>query len=95
MKGTSTDLIYNELKVKKGTSTDLIYYELKVKKGTSTDLICNELKRADITSRIKDSQWKFYQRLLSLNLEDALDKSFMMFCSDTPMITYCNSQQKS
>ena len=64
---------------------------LKVKKGTSTDLIYNELKRADIISRIKDSQWKFYQRLLSLNLEDALVKSFMMLCNDTPMIAYYNS----
>ena len=41
----------------------------------------NELKRADIISKFKDHQWKFYPRLLELNDEDALVKSFCTYVS--------------
>ena len=64
---------------------------LKVKKGTSTDLIYNELKRPDIISRIKDLQWKFYHRILNLNNDDALVKSFTHLCDNTSIIEYYNS----
>ena len=64
---------------------------LKVQKGTSTDLIYNELKRPDVISRIKDLQWKFYQRILNLNDDDAVVKSFTHLCDNTSIIEYYNS----
>ena len=64
---------------------------LKVKQGTSTDLLYNEHKRPDIISKIKNSQYKFYQRLLLMNEEDALVKSALRLCNDTQFVEYYNS----
>ena len=48
--------------IKKLISLDLKFLKiiLKVKKGTSNDLISYELKRCNITSKIKDKQYKFF-----------------------------------
>ena len=59
---------------------------LRVKSGTSNDLVYNELKRPDIISRIKDSQRNFFQRLVKLDDNDAIVKSFV--CQNTPIIDY-------
>ena len=41
---------------------------LKVKTGTSIDLIYFELNRADIISRIKDAQFKFFKKLSKIHM---------------------------
>ena len=64
---------------------------LKVKKGTSTDLIYNELKRPDIISKIKDRQYKFFNKISTLNHSDALVKSILDICWDTPFVQYYQS----
>ena len=61
---------------------------LRVISGTSNDLVYNELKRPDIISRIKDSQRKFFQRLVKLDDNDAIVKSFISLCQNTPIIDY-------
>ena len=61
---------------------------LRVKSGTSNDLVYNELKRPDIISRIKDSQRNFCQRLVKLDDNDAIVKSFISLCQNTPIIDY-------
>ena len=64
---------------------------LQVKKGTSIDLLYNELKRPDIISKVKDSQYKFYQKVLNLNEEEAVVKSILELCKDTPIVCYYES----
>ena len=60
---------------------------LKVKKGTSIDLLYNELKRPDIISSIKDSQYQFFEKLATLTEDDALVKSILRLCENTPLWT--------
>ena len=64
---------------------------LQVKAGTSTDLIFNELKRADIISRIKDLQYKFFEKVQSLSEEEALVSSILKLCLETSMVQYYTS----
>ena len=64
---------------------------LQVKNGTAIDLLYNEIKRPDIVSRIKDSQYKFYQKVLSLDEEEAVVKSILGLCKDTPIVRYYES----
>ena len=53
---------------------------LKVKKGTSTDLVHFERRRPNIISRIKDIQHKFFERIVSIDDESAIVKSFIRLC---------------
>ena len=46
---------------------------LKVKAGTSNDLVYHELRRGDIISKIKDRQYKFFQKVS--HLQDDGDSS--------------------
>ena len=64
---------------------------LQVKNGTSIDLLYNEINRPDIISKIKDSQYKFYQKVLNLNEEEAVVKSILEICKDTPIVHYYES----
>ena len=64
---------------------------LKVKKGTTVDLMYNELKRPDIISRIKDSQFQFYQKVKSFDDEEAVVTSILNLCKDTPIVEYYES----
>ena len=66
---------------------------LQVKKGTSIDLLYNELKRPDIISTILDSQYNFFNKLRSLEEEDALVISILRLCENTPIVVYYNSLQ--
>ena len=73
---------------------------LQVKKGTSTDLLYNEIKRPDVIARIKDSQYNFFQKVLSLNEDEAMVKSLLELCKDTPIVHYyeslsANNKQKN
>ena len=61
---------------------------LKVKQGTSIDLMYNELKRPDVISKIKDNQYKFYQKISEFNEEEAMVKSILELCKDTPIVDY-------
>ena len=64
---------------------------LKVKQGTTIDLMYNELKRPDIISRIKDSQYNFYEKVKNLDDEEAVVKSILDLCKDTPIVEYYES----
>ena len=64
---------------------------LQVKKGTSNYLVYNELKRADIISKIKNRQYNFYHRILSIDEREALVKAFISLCSGTSIIKYYES----
>ena len=64
---------------------------LKVKQGTTIDLMYNELKRPDVISRIKDSQYKFYQKIKNLDEEEAMVRSILELCKDTPIVNYYES----
>ena len=64
---------------------------LRVKSGTSNDLIYNELKRADTVAKVKDLQCNFYHRILKLNDDKALIKSFITLCHNTRIIQYYES----
>ena len=68
---------------------------LKVKKGTCIDLLYHELKRPDIISRIKDLQFKFFEKLKKLNEEEAVIKSILNICNDTSFVKYYKSLQYS
>ena len=64
---------------------------LKVKQGTTIDLMYNELKRPDVISRIKDSQFNFYEKVKNLDDEEAVVKSILELCKDTPIVEYYES----
>ena len=64
---------------------------LKVKASTSTDLIYNELKRPDVISKIKDSQYRFYDKVKNLNEDEAVVRSILELCKDTPIARYYES----
>ena len=67
---------------------------LKVKSGTSTDLLYNELKRPDVISRIKDSQYRFYHKVKDLNENEAVVRSILELCKETPIVEYYESLQE-
>ena len=66
-----------------------------MKTGTSIDLLYNELKRPDVISHIKDSQYKFYNKIKDLNEDEAVVKSILELCKDTPVVHYYESLQES
>ena len=68
---------------------------LKVKTGTSIDLLYNELKRPDVISHIKDCQYKFFTKIKDLNEDEAVVKSILELCRDTPIVHYYESLQES
>ena len=61
---------------------------LKVKTGTSIDLIYFELNRADVISRIKDAQFKFFKKLSSIKHDEAIVKHIIDMCADDDMIKF-------
>ena len=67
---------------------------LKVKQGTTIDLMYNELKRPDIISKIKDNQHKFYEKIKNLEDEEAVVKSILELCKDTPIVEYYESLEE-
>ena len=69
---------------------DALRRVLKVKTGTSIDLIYFELNRADVISRIKDAQFKFYKKLSSIKYDEAVVKHIISMCADDDMIKYYN-----
>ena len=64
---------------------------LQVKKGTTIDLLYNEIKRPDVMSVIKDSQYKFYQKVKCLKKEEAVVVFILELCKDTPFVLYYES----
>ena len=68
---------------------------LKVKTGTSIDLLYNELKRADVISHVKDSQYKFFDKIKNLNEDEVVVKSIFKICEDTPIVRYYESLQEN
>ena len=64
---------------------------LQVKKGTTIELMYNEIKRPDVISRIKDSQYDFYIKVLNLTEEEAIVRSLLELCKDTPIVHYYES----
>ena len=61
---------------------------LRVKAGTTTDMLYNELKRADIMSKVKDSQFEFYKKVKSFTEEDAMVAAILKLCKDTSIVRY-------
>ena len=64
---------------------------LQVKNGTSIELMYNEIKRPDVIARVKDSQYNFYQKVLNLTEEEAVVRSLLELCRDTPIVQYYES----
>ena len=62
-----------------------------MKSGTSIELMYNEIKRPDVIARIKDSQYDFYQKVLNLTEEEAVVRSLLELCKDTPIVHYYES----
>ena len=61
---------------------------LKVKQSTSNDLIFFELGRANIISRIKDLQFKFYNKISKLQHDQAIVKYIVDLCANEDIILY-------
>lgn len=61
---------------------------LKVKKGTTNDLVYHELRRPDIISKIKDRQYKFFDKLRNTDTSDASVRSALELCKDSRFIRY-------
>ena len=61
---------------------------LNVKKGTCNDLIYYELKRPPITTRIRDRQFRFYQKLQEFTPEDAIIVRFLQLCNNCRFLNY-------
>ena len=64
---------------------------LKVKTGTNIDLIYFELNRADIISRMRDAQFKFYKKLSAITHDAAIVKHVVDMCTGDDMIKYYNN----
>ena len=61
---------------------------LNVKKGTCNDLIYYELKRPPITAKIRDRQFRFYQKLQEFSPEDAIVVRFLQLCNNCRFLNY-------
>ena len=61
---------------------------LKVKKGTTNDLVYHELRRPDIISKIKDRQYKFFDKLRNTDTSDASVRAALELCKDSRFIRY-------
>ena len=61
---------------------------LRIKKTTTTDLVYFELNRADIISRIKDSQFKFFNKVTHLHRDEAVVRSILAMCDNDEMVHY-------
>ena len=61
---------------------------LKVKKGTTNDLVLHELRRCSIISKIKDLQYKFFEKISQLQPLDAIISSVIEMCENSPFIAY-------
>ena len=61
---------------------------LKVKNGTTNDLIYHELRRPTVMARIKDRQYRFFQKIKQLTPEDAIVSSIVYICQDSSIIRY-------
>ena len=61
---------------------------LKVKKGTTNDLVLHELRRCSILAKIKDLQYRFFKKVLQLQLSDAIISSVIEMCKNSPCIAY-------
>ena len=61
---------------------------LGVKNGTSNDIVYIELYRPDIISKIKDLQYKFYEKMISLKPEDAIIAKALNMCNHLNICKY-------
>ena len=64
---------------------------LKVTTGTTIDLIYFELNRANIISRMRDAQFKFYKKLSAITHDAATVKHVVDMCTGDDMIKYNNN----
>ena len=61
---------------------------LNVKSGTTNELVYYELKRCDIVSRIRDQQYKFFQKVKQFSTEDAVVVNILQICAETSIVRY-------
>ena len=61
---------------------------MRVKKGTTNDLVYHELRRGTITSKIRDRQFKFFQKLTQLTEDQAMIAAIIKLCRNTSMMAY-------
>ncbi len=61
---------------------------LGIKKGTPTDLVYIELDRSDIISKIKDLQYNFFKKLLTLKSDDAIVVKALDMCKQLDIYKY-------
>ena len=61
---------------------------LKVKSGTTNDLVYWELQRPTIMAKIKDAQYKFFQKVIQLSPNDAILASVIQLCRDIDFLKH-------
>ena len=61
---------------------------LGVKSSTPNDLLYIELDQADIIANIRDRQYKFYQKLMSLEEDSAVILDVLEMCKDLQIMKY-------
>ena len=61
---------------------------LKVKSGTTNDLVYYELRRGDIVAKIKDWQYRFYQKVSQLPPGEAIVTHALSLCKETSIVEY-------
>ena len=61
---------------------------MKVKKGTTNDLIYVELQRPSIIAKIKDRQFRFFQKVSQLSPDQAIVASIIQLCYESSFIQY-------
>ena len=59
-----------------------------MKSGTTNELVYFELKRCDIISRIRDQQYKFFQKVKEFSTEDAVVVNILQLCAESSIVRY-------
>ena len=67
---------------------------LGVKRSTPDDIIYIEVNRPEIIAVIKDRQFTFYRKLVSLREDEAIVKQFMKRCKNSNMMMYYDNLEE-
>ena len=79
------DISYIEEKIRK-IETKALRRILKIKKTTTTDLVYFELNRPSIISKIKDSQFKFFNKVMNIGHDEAIVRYIIDLCCNEDVI---------
>ena len=79
----SEDLLKTELQILKRI--------LNIKSGTCSDLVYYELKRPPIILKIRDRQFKFFEKIKCLSPENATIQNYIFICNNSRFLNYYES----